>query len=140
MKITSNELSTKIVYLAAPKKLLSSDMYDRAFTYLLQRSAGVINPRWMFSSNEDWKENFAKRLIEAKCSAMVIVSDNGIVGKGVYTEHMHFFDSHCPIFHYVEDAHFYEGYERPIYDQSLEPIKRLQIIDDDDWVNYAKIN
>jgi hypothetical protein len=133
------DLSKKIVYLAAPKKLLSSDEYDRAFTYLLQRCAGVINPRWMFANNEDWKENLISRLIQSKASAMVIVSDNGIVGKGVYTEHLFFFESHCPIFHYVENPQIVEGYERPFYNPELEKVKSLQIIDPDNWKEYAKI-
>jgi len=137
------DLSQKIVYLAAPKRLLISDSYDRAFTYLLQRCAGVINPLWMFSSNEDWKENFEARLVEAKASAMVIVSDNGIVGKGVYTEHLFFFESHCPIFHYIENEEFIdENWDSIVttFNQYLEPVKRLQIIDPDDWKEYAKIN
>ncbi len=135
------DLSKKIVYLAAPKQMLSSDKYDRAFTFLLSRCVGVINPRWMFSSNQDWLENFGKRMIEAKASAMVIVSDdNDIVGKGVYTEHLMFFESHCPILHYVEDED--EDYIEPHlrYEGRLEDVKRLQIINSDDWVNYAKIN
>lgn len=138
------DLSQKIVYLAAPKQMLSSDKYDRAFTFLLSRCAGVINPRWMFGNNEDWKENFGKRMIEAKASAMVIVSDdNDIVGKGVYTEHLMFFESHCPILHYNEDVDEDGDYDfdsQRYTNKRLEKVKSLQIIDSDDWVNYAKIN
>ena len=136
------DLSQKIVYLAAPKYLLSSDQYDRAFTYLLQRCKGVINPRWMFSSNQDWLENLSNRLLESKANAMVIVSDEGIVGKGVYTEHLIFFNSHCPILHYIEDEQFIEEYDTDVetkWYQDLIPVRRLRIIDEDDWVNYAKI-
>lgn len=132
-----SNLKQKVVYLAAPKQLLSSDEYDRAFTFLLFQSKGVVNPRWMFSSNQDWLENYEERLKIA--DAMVIVSNRGMVGKGVYLEYNYFRDRFCKVYHYIEreDERYTEISLR--YDKSLEEIKRIEIVDDEDWVNYALI-
>jgi hypothetical protein len=123
--------SDKIVYLAAPKRLLSSDLYDRAFRFMLARSKGVMNPRWMFANNQDWLNNYEERL--EPCNVMVIVSDDGNVGKGVYLEYNYFFSRHCKIYHYDESEFNFE------VEQSLYEVKRLQIVDDEDWSDYAII-
>ena len=137
--MTNIDLSQKIVYLAAPKPQLSSDMYSRAFTFLLAQSKGVINPQWMFSDNQDWRNNYQTRLLEAGANAMVIVSDNKIVGRGVYDEYSFFVYRFCSVYYYDETEEYFENYERPIYSQMLLPVIRLEIIDEDDWKEYARI-
>jgi hypothetical protein len=127
--------SDKIVYLAAPKRLLSSNMYDRAFRFMLARSKGVMNPKWMFANNQDWLNNYEQRL--EVCNVMVIVSDDKIVGKGVYLEYDYFFSRHCKVYHYVEDEESGDDLFEVI--QSLYEVKRLQIVDDEDWSDYAII-
>lgn len=130
-----------VVYLAAPKRLLSSDLYDRAFRYLLARSRGVMNPRWMFESNQDWIDNYQSRLMEA--NVMVIVTDDNLVGKGVYKEYMHFFERHCKIYLYDEEMDCDEEFafedEKCAIISSLIRVKSLKIVDENDWRDYATV-
>jgi len=60
---------------------------------------------------------------------MIIVSDDMLVGKGVYTEYNYFWYRSCKIYHIIEFGKSFH----------LIPVKRLRIVDDDDWTNYAKI-
>jgi len=124
----------KIVYLAAPKHLISSDLYDRAFRFMLARSKGVMNPQWMFANSNDWLNNYEQRL--EPCNVMVIVSDDKSVGKGIYLEYDYFFSRHCKVYHYDETDEAGEGFE---IEQSLYPVKGLKIVDDKDWRDYAII-
>ena len=125
----SNEIdfTGKTVYLAAPKRILRTDLYDKAFRYMLARAKGVMNPLWMFNSNADWQENYQEAL--KVCDIMVIVSDDDLVGKGVFLEYNEFFHRHCKIYFYLDE----DGYEE------LCEVIRLKVIDDNDWKNYAYV-
>lgn len=130
----------KIVYLAAPKRILSTDLYDRAFQYLLARSKGVINPKWMFENNQDWLDNFERRLREA--DVMVIVTDDNFVGKGVYLEYNYFFSRHRKIYFFKEDSEFVVNDDdelEVVYTHEIVPVKRLEIDDDENWKDYAVV-
>ena len=120
-------LSKNVVYLAAPKRLYDSHLFAQAFGYLLPRCHSLLNPRGMYKSNQDWLDNYETRLSIA--DTMVIVSDDLMVGKGVYTEYNYFWRRNCKVYHLLQ-------YAKP-YD--LIPVKRIKIIDDDDWSNYATI-
>ena len=135
------DFTGKTVYLAAPKRILSTDLYDRAFRYFLARSKGVMNPRWMFENNQDWLDNFERRLREA--DVMVIVTDDNFVGKGVYLEYNYFFSRHCKIYFFKEDEEFVlneENRELEVeYIHEIVPVKRLEIDDDENWKDYAVV-
>src|SRR5215471_20300141 len=93
-------LKNNIVYLAAPKRLFDSEIFDRAYRYAQSQCSAVLDPRGVFRSNDEWKDNF-ERVLEI-CDVMVIVSDDGMVGKGVYEEYRYFRRRFCKIFHYTE--------------------------------------
>jgi hypothetical protein len=119
------DLSKNVVYLAAPKRLFTSSMFDRAYRYLTKKAIGVLDPRGMYKSNDEWLRKYEQKL--SICDVMVIVSDNEIVGKGVYLEYGYFVDRYCKVYHYLEAGGKI----------LLMPIKRMLVIDNDDWRDYA---
>jgi len=121
------DLSKNIAYLAAPKRLFYTPLFERAYSFLTEEAIGVLDPRGMFKSNQDWLNNFEQKL--SICDVMVVISDNEIVGKGVYLEYNYFVDRYCKVYRYVETGGC-------VY---LIPIKRMMIIDNDDWRDYATI-
>jgi hypothetical protein len=121
----SIDLSEKVAYLAAPKRLFHTPLFDRAYSYLTKKAIGVLDPRGMYKSNAEWLRMYEQKL--SICDVMVVVSDNQIVGKGVYLEYNYFVDRYCKVFHYVETG-------GSVY---LIPIKRMMVIDNDDWRDYA---
>jgi hypothetical protein len=135
------KLIDKTVYLAAPKRLLSSDLYDRAFRFLLAQSKGVMNPQWMFKDNADWLANMDKAL--SVCDVMVIVTDDNFVGKGVFVEYQHFVNRFCDVYYYVEDEEFvdenYDGDYCTKLNQELVTVKHLVIEDENNWKDYATV-
>ena len=80
----ANPLQNKIVYIGVPKRLFDSDLLDNAYRYIQLQTDDVISPQGMFASNEQWLKAFPDYLMT--CDAMVIVTDNGYVGRGVYLE------------------------------------------------------
>lgn len=121
------DLSKNVVYLAAPKRLYQSHLFAQAYQYLLPKTAGLLDPRGMYKSNAEWLANYETRLSIA--DTMVIVSDDMLVGKGVYKEFSYFKDRFCKAYHIFQlQFMFY-----------LIEVKRIKIVDDDDWSNYAKI-
>ena len=129
------DFTGKIVYLAAPKRILSTNLYDRAFRYFLARSKGVINPRWMFENNQDWLDNFETKLRDG--DVMVIVTDDNFVGKGVYLEYNYFFSRHCPVYYYIEDEFLNDDSDDFETVVDVVAVTRLEIADDNDWKDYA---
>ena len=121
------DLSKKVIYLAAPKRLYDSHLFASAYQYLLPKSAAILDPRGMYKSNQEWLENYETRLEIA--DTMIIVSDDMLVGKGVYTEYNYFWRRNCKVYHILQYTKLYD----------LIPVKRIKIIDDDDWLNYAMI-
>lgn len=123
-----NQIQNKSVYLAAPKRLLNSDLYTRASKFIMEQNpVGLLNARGLFESNDQWFNHYDEYLIA--CNVIVIVSDNAIVGKGCYTEFQHFKDRDCKAYHYIETGKT----------KTLIEIKKLQIINDDNWIDYAVI-
>lgn len=121
------DLSKNVVYLAAPKRLYQSHLFAQAYQYLLPKTAGLLDPRGMYKSNQDWLDNYETRL--SVCDTMIIVSDDMLVGKGVYTEYNYFWRRNCKVYHIFQpQSMFY-----------LMEVKRIKIVDDDDWSNYATI-
>jgi hypothetical protein len=120
-------LHQNVVYLAAPKRLYQSHLFQQAYEYLLPKCISVVDPRGMYKSNQDWLANYETRL--EICDTMIIVSDDMLVGKGVYTEYNYFWRRNCKVYHIIEFGKSFH----------LIPVKRLKIVDDDDWTNYAKI-
>jgi hypothetical protein len=133
------KLIDKVVYLAAPKRLLSSDLYDRAFRFMLARSKGVMNPAWMFKDNNDWLANMGKAL--SACDVMVIVTDDNFVGKGVHTEYCHFVKRLCDVYICVDEeiVKDYDDDEEIEYTQELVKVKDLVIENENDWTDYAVV-
>lgn len=123
------DLSKKVVYLAAPKRLYDSHLFAQAFGYLLPRCHSLLNPRGMYKSNQDWLDNYETRLSIA--DTMIIVSDDMLVGKGVYKEFNYFKDRFCKAYHIFKSHSSSQFY--------LMEVKKLKIVDDDDWSNYATI-
>lgn len=121
------DLSKNVVYLAAPKRLYQSHLFAQAYQYLLPKTAGLLDPRGMYKSNQDWLDNYETRL--SICDTMIIVSDDMLVGKGVYTEYNYFWRRNCKVYHILQ-------YAKPF---DLILVKRIKIVDDDDWSNYATI-
>lgn len=121
------DLSKNVVYLAAPKRLYDSHLFANAYAYLMPKTAALLDPRGMYKSNAEWLANYETRL--SICDTMVIVSEDFMVGKGVYTEFNYFRDRFCKTYHY-----FIAG-SKPY----LMEVKSIKITDDDDWVNYAVI-
>lgn len=120
-------LHQNVVYLAAPKRLYDSHLFAQAYEFLLTRTAGLLDPRGMYKSNQDWLANYETRL--SICDTMIIVSDDCLVGKGVYTEFNYFRDRFCKVYHLFRPQSL-------IY---LMEVKTLKIVDDDDWRDYATI-
>ncbi len=133
------KLNDKVVYLAAPKRLLSSDLYDRAFRFMLAQSKGVMNPAWMFKDNADWLANMEKAL--SACDVMVIVSDDNFVGKGVYVEYKHFVKRFCDVYICVDEeiVKDYDDDEETEYTQELVTVQHLIIDDENNWKDYAVV-
>jgi hypothetical protein len=132
------KLIDKVVYLAAPKRLLSSDLYDRAFRFMLAQSEGVMNPQWMFKDNADWLANMEKSL--SVCDVMVIVTDDNFVGKGVFVEYRHFLLRGCDIYYYIESDFCVDSDGEEIEPtQELVEVIALVIENKNDWVDYAVI-
>lgn len=121
------DLSKNVVYLAAPKRLYESHLFANAYAYLMPKCAALLDPRGMYKSNQDWLDNYETRL--SICDTMIIVSDDMLVGKGVYTEYNYFWRRNCKVYHIFQpQSMFY-----------LMEVKRIKIVDDDDWSNYATI-
>jgi len=134
------KLIDKVVYLAAPKRLLSSDLYDRAFRFMLAQSKGVMNPQWMFKDNADWLANMDKAL--SVCDVMVIVTDDNFVGKGVHTEYQHFVNRFCDVYYCIDEEIVKDNdddNEETEYTQELVNVKDLVIENENDWVDYAVV-
>ena len=123
------DLSKKVVYLAAPKRLFDSYLFAQAYQYLLLKTASLLDSRGMYTSNQDWLENFETRL--SICDTMIIVSDDMLVGKGVYKEFNYFRNRFCKAYHIFPS--------QPTTNFYLMEIKSLKIVDDDDWRDYATI-
>jgi hypothetical protein len=122
------ELLDKSVYLAAPKRLLNSDLYSRAAKFIIEQNPiGLLNAHGLFESNGQWFKHYEDYL--TACNVMVVVSDNAIVGKGVYTEYHFFKDRDDKIYHYIETGKT----------KTLIEIKKLHILDADNWIDYAVI-
>ncbi len=122
------DIQNKSVYLAAPKRLLTSDMYSRASKFIMEmKPLGLLNARGLFESNQTWFDNFES--VISSCNVMIVVSDNTIVGKGVYTEYQFFKDRRCPVYHYIETGGI----------KTLIEIKKLLVINENDWIDYAVI-
>lgn len=121
------DLSKNVVYLAAPKRLYESHLFANAYSYLMPKCAALLDPRGMYKSNQEWLENYETRLSIA--DTMIIVSDDMLVGKGVYLEFNYFRDRFCKSYHY-----FIAG-KTPY----LMEVKALKIVDNDDWRDYATI-
>ena len=123
------DLSKNVVYLAAPKRLYGSHLFAQAHQYLLPKTAGLLDPRGMYKTNQDWLENYETRL--SICDTMIIVSDDMLVGKGVYKEFNYFRDRFCKTYHVFKSHQSSQFY--------LMEVKSLKIVDDDDWRDYATI-
>jgi hypothetical protein len=121
------DLSKNVVYLAAPKRLYQSHLFANAYAYLMPKTAALLDPRGMYKSNAEWLANYETRLSIA--DTMVIVSDDLMVGKGVYTEYNYFWRRNCKVYHLLQYTNVYQ----------LVAVKRIKVIDDDDWSNYATI-
>lgn len=126
------DLSKNVVYLAAPKRLYESHLFAQAYSYLITKTAAVLDPRGMYKSNQEWLDNYETRL--SICDTMIIVSDDMLVGKGVYKEFNYFRDRYCKAYHYWH-PHLFGNGNTP----ALMEIKLLKIIDNDDWRDYATI-
>lgn len=121
------DLSKNVIYLAAPKRLYTSHLFASAYQYLLPKSAAILDPRGMYKSNAEWLENYETCLSIA--DTMIIVSDDMLVGKGVYTEYNYFRDRYCKVYHIFQpQSMFY-----------LMEVKALKIVDNDEWKDYATI-
>ena len=125
----ANPLQNKIVYIGVPKRLFDSDLLDTAYQYIFTQTQDIVDPRGMFASNEQWLKAFPDYLMT--CDAMVIVTDNGYVGRGVYLEWQHFKDTKRPIFLFNERA-------TKVY--QLREVKSLTISDEGDWTYYAIVH
>jgi hypothetical protein len=121
------DLSKNVAYLAAPKRLFYTPLFQRAYSYASRKTIGVLDPRGMFKSNQEWLDTFEQKL--SICDVMIVVTDNLIVGKGVYLEFQYFIDRYCKVYHYFESG-------GSVY---LIPIKKMEVIDDDDWKDYAAV-
>ena len=122
------DLREKVVYLAAPKRLFDSDLYQEAKRYLSQRCKSLYDPRGKYKSNQEWLENYETDLLE--CDVMVIVSDDDFIGKGVYSEYVFMLSRYCKCYYYDD-----------VGDDTMRlvPIKRIEISDENDWRDYAFI-
>ena len=136
--MTQPKLIDKVVYLAAPKRLLSSDLYDRAFRFMLAQSKGVMNPLWMFRDNNDWLANMDKAL--SACDVMVIVTNDNFVGKGVFVEYRHFLLRGSEIYYCVESDFLVDSDGEEIEPtQELVKVRDLVIENENNWVDYAVV-
>jgi hypothetical protein len=121
------EISNKSVYLASPKRLYTRPIYDRAYWYLERmKPIEILQARYAFKDNNDWLNN--KSMLDV-FDIMVVVSDNALVGKGVWTEFKQFKDNKKTVYHYCESGGF----------KTLIEIQKLQIINSNDWIDYAVI-
>lgn len=122
-----NPLQNKIVYIGAPKRMFDNPLLDTAYDYLFSLTQDIVDPRNMFASNQEWMEAFPDYL--ATCDAMVIVTNDYMVGKGVYLESQHFKDTKRPVY-------LFASFGKPRKYQ-LRKVSSLSIINDNDWTNYA---
>lgn len=123
-----SNLYNRVVYLAIPKRLFDDDICKRAYRYIKSmQPLATIDPREIFQSNEEWAKNGLRYL--KPCDCVVVVTDNGIVGKGVCTELQFFTDHKFPCYAYVE-----RGKE-----QTLLTVTGVRVINENDWIHYARL-
>jgi hypothetical protein len=124
-----NVLRDKVVYLAIPKRLYNDAIVTRAHQYIKTlKPLAIIDPRGMFTDNAEWMENFPKYL--KPVSAVVVITDNRFIGKGVYEEVWYCMRQNVPIYHYVEI----------IDQQSVRPVTAMNIVNWNNWIDYAQIS
>lgn len=123
-----HKVEDNIVYLAAPKRLFTNVLYNKAEKYICSlKPFAVMRASKLFTSNEQWLKTYKNHI--ANCEVMVIVTDNGIVGKGVYLEYSEFRKHHKLILWYVERGKT----------KSLLVVRMLEVLNEDNWIDYAKI-
>lgn len=121
-------LYNKVVYIAIPKRLYVDAIVKRALAHIkTHKPLAVIDPRDVFSSNEEWEKAFPRYL--KPCEVCIVVTDNGIVGRGVYREVEYFQGKRLSCFQYVEN----DGVT------SLAEIAGLHIINWNNWIDYAEV-
>lgn len=127
--VASTLLTNKNVYISAPKRLFDSSLYERACEYVRKHNIhSYIDPKGMFESNHAWAQAFPDYLVY--CDTMIVISDDYIVGKGVFDEYQYFHTCGLlPAYYYSESGAY----------RSLIEILGLQVINEDDWKNYAMI-
>lgn len=119
------------VYVAVPKRLYESEILSRALRYIHSlKPLTIDDPRGMFKDNVEWEAAFPTYL--RQYNAIVVVTDNALVGRGVYVEERDFQFRHLPRFAYVELE--CEGIP------SLLPIRSMRIVNPNKWTNYAKVH
>lgn len=129
-KVKQSVLHDCNVYVAVPKRLYTDDILARALRYIHSLSPlSIDDPRGMFKNNTEWEANFPKYL--QQYNAIVVVTDNGYVGRGVFVEERDFQWRHLPCYVYVELE--CEGIG------SLLPIRSMRIMNPNNWTNYAKV-
>lgn len=117
-----------VVYLAIPKRLYDNDICTRAIKYIKTlRPLATIDPREVFESNEQWLRIYKRYL--KPCDSVVVITDNGIVGKGVHTELQYFNERKLSCYAYHERGEFC----------ALLTITGLHVIDWNNWIDYARI-
>lgn len=127
-RLESVPVYNRIVYLAIPKRLYDNPFIDWVKKRIIELgSRGVADPRNMFKSNEDWRKSFPTYLDAYDC--IVVISDNGIIGKGTYEEVTYFQTQGKPVYMFAPAGG----------DMCILPVKSMHIINWNNWEEYARI-
>jgi len=116
------------IYIALPKRLYDDEILSRAISFLHSlKPFSIDDPRDMFASNIDWEKAFPNYL--KIYDTVVIVTDNGFVGRGVHKEIEYFDRKKKPCYQYVERGKH----------QNILPVKALRIVNWNNWIDYAMV-
>jgi hypothetical protein len=131
MKVTSEmkqqSIENKTVYVAAPKRLFKSSFYFNAIKYLeLHHPKELLLSHRLYTSNRDWLKMYVHTV--AICDAMVIVTNDFLVGRGVYLEWEVMKKKKGEIFLVNHRG----GY-------SLTPVVDLMVVDAQNYFDYAEV-
>lgn len=123
-------LYNQVVYVAMPKRLFDDDIAIRALRYIKTlKPLAMIDPRGMFKDNTEWARRFPGYL--KPCQICVVVTDNNIIGKGVYEEVKHFDTNGKQCYLYVERDNGNI--------QTLVTMTGLHVVDWNNWIDYARV-
>ena len=124
-----NKIENKNVYLSSPKLLYHDPIFDRACKYIRSQNPHLfVEPSNMFATNAEWRDAFPGYLMGFDV-CVIVAQEDYMVGRGVFLEWTYFRDAEKKVYYFSDNNKL----------AKLVPVKDIQVIDDDDWIEYAQV-